>query len=194
MRGPLATWLLTLPLLVAGSIAGHELGYWVAVPAADDRASAHGATGHGWIEHLPLAAGVCGVLLLAALVLVFLSGLRGRRVGAPPLFFALLPLASFTVQEHVERALAQGRLDIDVALAPAFLAGLLLQLPFAAAALLLAEALTELAHGLGRALAPPLPARLVGSLSLLVPAGPEGVLRPALARGSSERGPPRLLG
>jgi hypothetical protein len=193
VTSPRATWLLTFPLLVGGSIAGHELGYWVAVPSADDRTRQLSASGHGWLDHLPLAAGVGGALLLAALALVFLSGLRGRRVSPPPLFFALLPLAAFAVQEHVERVLAHCRLDLGVALSPAFLAGLLLQLPFGAAALLLAEALTELAHGLGRTAAALPPPRVVAVLAVLVPAAPSPTPQPALARGFSERGPPRFL-
>jgi hypothetical protein len=190
MRGSRSTWLLTLPLLVAGSLAGHELGYWIAVPSAGDRARVQGASGHGWLDHLPLAAGVGVVLLAAALALVFLSGLRGRRVSPPPMFFAALPLVAFAVQENVERALVEGRWEPGVALGPAFLAGLLLQLPFGAAALLLAEALADLAHGLGQALAAPPRERLVLPLALPLPVGQEPLLQAALARGSSERGPP----
>jgi hypothetical protein len=188
-----ATWLLTFPLLLGSSIAGHELGYWVAVPSAHERANQLSGSGHGWLDHLPLAAGAAGALLLAAFVLVFLSGVRGRRVSPPPSVFALLPLAAFVVQEHVERALATGGPQLDVVLSPSFLAGLLLQLPFGAAALLLADALAELAHGLGRTLAPPPAPRVVALLGLLLPAGPEPVTQTALARGFSERGPPRLL-
>ena len=185
-------WLLTLPLLVAGSIAGHELGYWVAVPSAHERAHALERSGHGWLDHLPVVAGVGGSLLLAALALVFVSGLRGRRVDPPPALFATLPVAAFVVEEHVERALAHGRLELDVALGPAFLAGLLLQVPFGAAALLLAAALTELAHGLGCAIAAPPRASMVAAFAGPMPIAHSIPLEPALARGWSERGPPRL--
>jgi hypothetical protein len=193
MTGRRVTWLVTLPLLAASSVAGHELGFWIAVPSAHERAHALAHSGHGWLEQLPLIAGMGAAFVLAALLLVFVSGIRGWRVAPPPLLFAVLPAAAFVVQEHVERALAHGGLELDVVTGPAFLAGLLLQLPFGLVALLLAETLAELVHGLGRALAAAPPSRVVSAVSLRLPTVTSLRLAPVLARGSSERGPPRVV-
>jgi hypothetical protein len=61
---------------------------------------------------------------------------------------ALLPLAVFALQEYVEYALGHGQIPWTVAVQWPFLAGLALQLPFAAAAYLLARALLPPARAL----------------------------------------------
>jgi hypothetical protein len=103
----------------------------------------------------------------------------------------LLPPAAFFAQEFVERLVHTGHASWTIALQPAFLLGLALQLPFALAALLVAWMLDRAARAIGQALsAAPAP-----RFSLFVPA-PVGVAAAprvaGLARGYGERAPPFL--
>jgi hypothetical protein len=103
---------------------------------------------------------------------------------------AVLPPLAFAIQEHLERLFATGHLPLHAATATSFLVGLGLQLPFAAAAVVLARLLGRMAVALGRAFAsaPPvccrrLPARRPPT-SLALPR------LTALAFGQPQRGPP----
>ena len=136
------TWLLTVPLMVGSLLAGHAVAYRLV-----DASSA----GHGYFDYVPLVGAVLVALALCALVLETVAVLRGeRRVSSPPLAFALLPVAAFVIQEHLERFLYSGTSPL---LEPAFLVGLAAQLPFGLAALLLARLLQSLARAVGLALA-----------------------------------------
>ena len=75
----------------------------------------------------------------------------GRRGLAPPTIAALAAPVAFAVQEHVERV-AAGQDAWLTALAPTFLVGLALQLPFALVGLWLARRLTAVALALGEVL------------------------------------------
>jgi hypothetical protein len=190
-REPIA-WLLMVPLMLAGSLAGHELGYRATVPEAHAREHALAATGHGYFAYAPLALGVTVVLLVVGLVLVVLRAARGSHPTLPAGVFALLPPLAFAVQEHVERFVSHnGAIPWTTVLEPSFIAGLFFQLPFALAALLVARVLVRVAETVGRALRDSVrPAAEPLLLSFPVP---EAVVLPALAapgRGSSERGPP----
>ena len=193
MRQRLA-WLSTLPLMVAGVLAGHGLAYRLAIPDAHARADALAHSGHGYLGHAPLALTVCLGLLLAALAFQALAGFRGARSrpAASPALVLLPPLA-FALQEHLERLVHSGQVSWTTALQPSFLLGLALQLPFALAALLIAWLLESVAHAVGQALAAaatPLPRlRFFAPIPARVPSAP----RPAgLARGYGERAPPLL--
>jgi hypothetical protein len=193
MRQRLA-WLSTAPLMFCGLLAGHALGYRLAIPDAHARADALTRSGHGYLSHASLAFAVCIGLLSTALLLRVRAGFRGttRHAVASPAMVLLPPLA-FTVQEHAERLVYSGHMPWTTVLAPSFLLGLALQLPFSLAALLLAWALDAAAHALGQALASGLPEP---ALSILVPAPlcVPAVPRPAgLARGYGERAPPLPL-
>jgi hypothetical protein len=192
MRQRLA-WLSTVPLMVTGLLAGHGLGYRLAIPDAHARADALAHSGHGYLGYTPLALTVCSGLLLVALAFRAVAGFRGtpsRPTASPAL--VLLPPLAFAVQEYLERLIHSGQVSWTVALQPSFLLGLALQLPFALAALLIAWALESVANAVGQALAatPPRPqVRLLFPVPALVPAVP----RPAgLARGYGERAPPLL--
>jgi hypothetical protein len=191
MRQRLA-WLSTAPLMLGGLLAGHWLGYRLAIPDAHTRADALVHSGHGYLGNAPLALTTSALVLIAALVFRALAGFRGQptRAAASPAIVLLSPVA-FVVQEHVERLVHAGQIPWTAALQPTFLVGLALQLPFALAALLVAWALDSAAHAIGRALAtgpPRLPAPVFVPLPAYV-----AVARPAgLARGYGERAPPLL--
>jgi hypothetical protein len=121
MRKLGAPWLVSLPFMAAGCLAAHSLAYHL---TSDSNAR------HGYLAFAPLAVG-----LLAAVAVV---GTLRRGRPSSPLAFAALPPLAFVVQEHAER------LEL-VATEPAFLVGLLLQLPFALAALVAARAFVGLA-------------------------------------------------
>ena len=111
------TWLLTVPLMVGSLLAGHSVAYWL-VDAP--------STGHGYFHYVPLVGAVLLALALCGLVLEAVAVLRGeRRVSSPPLAFALLPVAAFVIQEHLEGLLNSGTSPL---LQPAFLVGLALAL------------------------------------------------------------------
>jgi hypothetical protein len=174
------TWLLTVPLMVGSLLAGHTVAYrLVDAPAG----------GHGYLNYMPLVGAVLLALAVCALVLEAVAVLRGEhRVSSPPLAFALLPVAAFVIQEHLEGLLYSGTSPL---LEPAFLVGLAVQLPFGIVALLLARFLQSLARAVGLALAlhdpPPHAER-----TALSPISVELRRLDVLALGYSERAPPLL--
>jgi hypothetical protein len=191
MRQRLA-WFSTAPLMLGGLLAGHALGYRLAIADPHARADALAHSGHGYFGYAPFALAVCLGVLLAALVLQGLTGFRGerRRPAASPLIVLLPPLA-FVVQEFLERFIHAGHVPWTTAFEPAFLFGLAFQLPFALAALLLAWALDSAARAVGRALAasprPIFPAFVPVPVRVAAAPRPTG-----LARGYGERAPPYL--
>ena len=190
MRQRLA-WLSTAPLMMGGLLAGHALGYRLAIPDAHARADALAHSGHGYLSYAPLALTVCLGVLVVAVALRALAAFRGEpsRPSASRAI-VLLPLVAFVVMEYVERLVHSGHAPLTTALQPSFLVGLALQLPFALAALLLAWALDFVAQAVGLALAATRPRPLV---SLFVPAPvrvPPAPRLAGLARGYGERAPP----
>jgi hypothetical protein len=191
MRDRLA-WLLTAPLMVAGSLAGHELGYRATVPKAHAREHALAASGHGYLSYWPLAAGVAGALAGVLFLLLVVRAASGARTGSPPGLFAALPPLAFVLQEHLERFVRHGgEFPWTAALEASFVAGLLFQLPFALAALVVAHSVARFATRIGRALrAGRLRRPRLSRPSFPVPEAVALPPLPALAGGSSERGPP----
>lgn len=178
--------------MLGGLLAGHALGYRLAIADPHARADALAHSGHGYFGYVPFALAVCLGVLLTALVLQGATGFRSerRRPAASPLILLLPPLA-FVVQEFVERLIHTGHVPWTTAFEPAFLVGLAFQLPFALAALILAWALDSAARAVGRALASlPQPVFLAPApVTVRVVAA----RRPAgLARGYGERAPPFL--
>ena len=86
-------------------------------------------TGHGYLQHLPLALIVCLITLLSFVAAdAVWSALTRRPVTKLPVWpFLLTGPVTFTVQEHVERYQATGQLPWSVTLEATFLVGLLLQ-------------------------------------------------------------------
>jgi hypothetical protein len=133
-------WLLVLPLMTAGCLGAHSVAYRLVEPEGAEAA-------HGYLALAPFALAVGLALGAAAAVR---SAFTGRTQASGPLsVFALLPPLAFTLQEHLEEAFLAGALPLDTALEPAFLVGLVLQLPFALAALVVARALLRAADAVG---------------------------------------------
>jgi hypothetical protein len=148
--------LLSLALAVAGSQVGHAAVYRIVAPDAREREELLTASGHGYLEHLPLVVALVSVLLAVTLV----SEHLGARAGAAPLrprawLFAAVTPAVFVCQEHVERLLHHGSFPWGAGLERTFLLGLVLQAPFALAAYLVARLLLRVARIVGLRLAPP---------------------------------------
>jgi hypothetical protein len=166
-------WLIVAPVLAAGVLVAHTLAYRVTGTPAD--------AFHSYLQHVPQ------ILLIAALLGLGLGG-AGRRLDAPRLaFFAAVALTTFVVQEHVERLVHDGTVPMLLT-TPAFLVGVLLQLPVAVIAWALARYL--LAAIRENAVPRPRTQRLV--VLLLAPATDGGWSRGEL-RLPPGRGPPPLL-
>jgi hypothetical protein len=191
-RRPGLPWLLAFALTVVGWISAHEVAYRLAIPHPHARASELAETGHAYLAYGSLAA---VMLLLVALLCT--AGLAARPHSQRPparrllLLFVLLPPIGFVLQEHLERLLTTGRIPYDAVLEPPFLAGVLLQLPFALAALAVAHGLFALARRIARRVRsggrPTLVSVELGWPPAVDARSPR---RPALAFGYGERGPP----
>jgi hypothetical protein len=195
MRRSLA-WLSVLPLTLAGSQAAHVLAYRWVYPSSHARLQALLSTGHGYMDRLPLLLGIAAAIALVALLAAVVDAARGRNVRELPAWaFALLPLSTFVLQEILERSLHTGTFVWQAVESPTFVPGLVLQLPFAAAAYLVARLLLRTVSALGR---------IIGTRRLLCPRRtPAGVRPPLLfvrlprlaplAGGAAGRAPPLLL-
>jgi hypothetical protein len=186
MRRGLA-WALTLPLVLLGTQAAHALAYDLVYPQAHGRILL--ATGHGYLTWLPLALALAGAVALAALCATAADAARGRPARALPAWaFALLPPATFVLQEVLELSLHTGTFNAQALLAPTFVPGLLLQLPLALAAYVAARLLLKTAERVGRALAQP--RSLPAFVQLLIAPTAAPVHARVTAAGCSSRGPP----
>jgi hypothetical protein len=193
----LAAWLLSFPLMVVGTQVAHAFAYQLAYPSAHVRLNVLLSTGHaymvGYPGYLPALLGAVGAAELLGVGWVLAGSVRRDLARPVPAWaFALLPMLCFTLQELLERLFLSGRFPWWMVLQPTFRLGLLLQLPFALAAFLLAKLLLRSANRVGASLrgSAPLP-RLLGCASrwvLVVVCPPR---RRAPASGHAGRGPPR---
>jgi hypothetical protein len=180
-------WALTLPLVLLGTQAAHALAYDLVYPEAHGRILL--ATGHGYLTWLPVALALAGAVALAALGVAAVDAARGRQPRALPAWaFALLPPATFAIQEVLELSLHTGSFNAHALLAPTFLPGLLLQLPLALGAYIAARFLLRAAERVGRALAQP--QTLPVLVQLLIAPTAATLLARAVVAGCSSRGPP----
>ncbi|HZL54591.1 MAG TPA: hypothetical protein VFC22_03085, partial [Solirubrobacteraceae bacterium] len=185
------TWLVAVPLLVAGSQAAHALTYRLIYPGTPVRVHALALTGHGYLDRLPLALGVALAIALVALLVAVLDASRGRQVRALPAWaFAVLAPLAFALQEILELSLHAGTMAWHAIAAPTFLPGLALQLPFSFLAWFAARLLLRAAGRAGRALTARPP--VARPLSLVTPARAGATLPRArvLAYRLAKRGPP----
>jgi hypothetical protein len=195
-RRRLTAWLLAFPLMVVGSQVAHVLAYRLVYPDAHVRVAQLLATGHGYMgtpAYVPL---LLGLVLAAELVWVgsaLLSSVR-RTLHRPvsPWAFALLPMLGFTLQELLERWLAGSAFPWWMVLQPTFRVGLLLQVPFALLAYVVARVALRAARRAGIALRGAAP-RLghAGASVQWAVRERRTALCAALAGGHSGRGPPR---
>jgi hypothetical protein len=171
-----AAWLIGVPLVAVSWLGGHELAYRLAAPGAE--------TAHGYLQQAPFFVALLLTVALGGLVL----RARGRAVRVlSGRLLAALPLLGFAVQELLEGGLHGDAVWLTAA-EPVFLLGVLLQIPLALAALVVAGALTEFADALASHVAPrprlaPLPAR-PGRPAADLP------LTDVLASGHAGRAPP----
>jgi hypothetical protein len=196
MRRSLA-WLVAVPLMLAGSQTAHVLAYRWVYPESGVRLGALVRTGHGYMSLLPFALAVAAAVTALSLLAAAADSARGRTARPLPAWaFALLPPIGFVVQEYAERWAYSGVMPWREALAPTFVVGLALQLPFAALAYAAARLLLRSAERLGRALGPSSPRRpTFDALPFFPPVAAVLPPRPPLvSRGLAKRGPPLLLG
>jgi hypothetical protein len=181
-------WLVSLPLSAAGMLLAHESA-WELVE--HDHAAGEG---HGYLQY----AAVLGALILAALVVgataQLIRGVSGAGIARPPSawVFATVPIIGFLLQEHLEHLVASRELDIGFFVSAPFLLGLVLQLPFAFAALFVARLILGLVATVVRVVNALGIVPGLTSLRFLVPVVPALAPRPALASRSAGRAPPRL--
>jgi hypothetical protein len=137
----LRLWLVMLPLLAAGTQGAASVVDTFAPPSYEgvELFSRSNAS----YSLVPLVAALGAAVLLGAAWSVATSVPAVRRL--PMWGFACLPPLVFVVQEHVEYVLAHGHLPWTLSSSPIFIAGLLLQMPFAAAAYLVARLLLGVA-------------------------------------------------
>ena len=188
--GTRLAWLLSLGLVAAGTLAAHGVAYRIAEPHDERREHLLEETGHGYLD---------GPLVLSLCLALIVVGFAGRvlasagRANRPPLWlFALAPPLGFALQEHAERALHHDTLLLAV-LEPTFLVGLLLQLPFALAALLAARALLAAAAAVARHMGSPPRPRLAPDASLALPGTFWIPASPTLIGARGQRAPPLAL-
>jgi hypothetical protein len=185
------TWLVAVPLLLASSQAAHFFAYRTVYPGTPLRAQVLLATGHGYLDRLPLVFGAAGAIAFVALLVAAVDASRGRGPRAlPPWAFGLLAPAAFVIQEYLERSLHSGTFVWHAAAAPTFLPGLLAQVPLALLAWLAARLLLRVAAHAGRSLASRPPRFAPEPLVVLAPATPAAPRTRVLARRLAERGPP----
>jgi hypothetical protein len=162
-----------LPVLAAGVLVSHALAYRLTATPTDRF--------HAYLEHAPQ------VLLVLALCGIVLGGFGRRREAPAAHVFPLVAMTTFAVQEHLERLVHEGTVPFLLT-SPAFVVGLLLQVPVALGAWVLGRWLLRVADDTAE---PRLALRPRFDLPL--------VAAPAAALGSSEppaalgRGPPLLL-
>ena len=166
-------WPVLGPVILASVLAGHGLAYRIT-------GTPEGAT-HDYLGHVPQ------VLLI--LILVGLATVRlGARTHLPPAWqLPAAAVATFVVQEHVERLVHDGSFPW-LFTTPAFLVGLVLQLPIALVALILTRGALE-------ALAGPVRIRRPAGYQLIVASAmPESrVALPLIGAPLPGRGPPHLV-
>jgi hypothetical protein len=187
MGRPRAAWLTALGLLGAGWVTAHVLSYMLFVPAAE-RGRMLAETGHSYFQVADLLI-LCVTITLVGLALYVIGGPAGRP--ASPNTLALLPPIGFVVQEHVERLAISGAFPTHLVAEPRFLLGLLLQIPFALAALVCARLLVTFARNLARSLGGTERPRLTSvELSWAPIVNRRRRRLSALALGRGERAPP----
>jgi hypothetical protein len=130
-----------LPLLAAGTQGAASLLDRFA-PSSYENVELF-SRGNSTHRLLPFVVALGGAVLVYAVCRVAMSAPARRR--HPGWAFAFLPPLVFAVQEHAEYIAGHGHVPWLLVVNPVFLAGLLLQAPFAIAAYAAARALVDVA-------------------------------------------------
>ena len=186
-------WLLSLALMGVGLLTAHGLAYQLVSADAGERSLLLEKTGHSYLSESTLFVGLCLTVALFALTGAVLSAARHGPALRTPGWFAAFPIAGFVVLEHVERLQYGGSFPADLIGDPMFLVGLMLQVPFAAAILILARALLGGAEVLGLALrkSPTRRRRLDSTHRIRAQLVASSAIS-AIALNRAQRGPPHL--
>jgi hypothetical protein len=185
----LRLWLVMLPLVAAGTEGAASLLDTFA-PKRYETVELFSRSNSSHLL-LPLVADLGAALLLWAVCSFATSAPAARRL--PPLMFACLPPLAFALQEHVEYFVGHGHVPWALVVDPTFGAGLLLQIPFAVAAYVLARLLVAVA--VANRWARPEPHVARQRATILVHAGRDALGRLQLVDGRRRtRGPPALSG
>lgn len=124
--------MLSLPIALAGMFAAHQLGYVLAAPAADARSALMLRDGHEYFSSLIYFGMAATTVLLAGMFMLLRRYLSsGERATLDSRLFLLVCPLIFIVQENAERAGVGELANPAMWIEPAFVAGLLLQVPFA---------------------------------------------------------------
>ena len=174
MARRVVAWFLVTPVAAAGILAGHALAY---------RLTGTGAGSvHAYLAHAPQVAAILATVGLLGLAVQQRSPGR-RSLGA----FALVAPLGFACQEHVERLVHTGELPWLLT-TPAFLVGLVVQVPIALACVVLARRVAGTLPRAGRR-------RLALTGEAWLPLTARAVTRPRVVRAvrASGRSPPNPL-
>jgi hypothetical protein len=166
-------WLVVSPVLVGGVLVAHALAYRLTGTPTEPF--------HSYLEHVPQ------ILLLTTLAGLALGGLVPRLQAPPVAAFPVVALTTFAAQEHLER-LVHGAGVPFLLTTPAFLVGLVLQIPFALATWVVARWLLGAVRALSTRTRTR--TRLVLYVHSLLRSDPSASSELRLPRG---RGPPALL-
>lgn len=181
-----AAWFVSLPLSAIGLLLAHEFAWGFASHEHEARAS------HGYLQYAALFTVLAvAAALVAATVHLVRAVATGDVAKAPSArVFAAVPLTAFVLQEHAEHVLRARELEISHFASTPFVVGLLLQLPFALAALFVARLILGFVGRLARAVRSQRAAAARESLRIVIPLARELTPRPALATHSAGRAPP----
>jgi hypothetical protein len=194
VRSRRLVWGLCFGLATFSWFTAHTLSYRLAAPHGSEHVGLLEQSGHGYLDHLRGLLVLCLVLVIAAVAGSVADGRKGR--ASPRLsikFFGFLPPVAFIVQEHLERLVYSGNFPLYAVTEQTFAIGLLLQIPFALFALVLAWTLLALGTAIGRASGAPPVFELCRLPCLRAPASRADAPRiAALALGHGQRAPPPL--
>ncbi len=149
----LSAWLVAFPLMAAGTWLSHCYALATVDPATHSAAHHAGHAGRmsaaAFVFSTPFLFACVAILALALVYRVGLSftGHSAAQMSALP--FAVVPLLGFFLHQHFEQLASSGSISLAALTAPAFLLGLVLQIPFGIAAFFAVRFLLGLADRLG---------------------------------------------